>query len=66
MSTPPSYRTKESQAAFEWVYERDPFCIPQLIEKIEKKEPTPSWVVDELERAFLIGFMQGKKAANGN
>lgn len=61
MSTGPSYKTKDSQAAWDGIWDKDPFCVPQIKGLVVDQKPTPEWVISEIVRAFHIGFQEGRR-----
>lgn len=52
---------KEAKNAFKEVRKLDDCCINQLNDYAKKQFATPGWASSEIERAFIIGYIEGKK-----
>lgn len=53
---------QDADAAFKRIFELDPFGIPQIKEMAELGKRIDGMAIMEIERAFRIGFMEGKKS----
>lgn len=60
---PPFKRTKEAIRALERITSLSIQTIPLLERMAAERIPTPHWAPTEIERAFLLGFLEGQRHA---